>query len=125
MASDLFTALDALFHKGNVEKPPSLFVVNRFLAWQPDFAPFAAAISRLRDDAMAWAVWKTALPRAARGPRLGYPAPKRPAAAEGLIAALMERTHLSRSEAETTVDLAILAGETESMARTYGADLGA
>lgn len=121
MADDLIKALDRLFTKKPVDNPPSMFVVNRFLSWRPEFAPYASVISHLKDQAMAWEVWRTALPKG-KAPRLGYPAPKRTPAADGLVEALMLRTHLSRPQAEEAVDIMEAGGVLEEMQLSYGVE---
>lgn len=122
MPDPLFEAIDALFHKKPVEAIPGLFVVNRFLAWEPAYAPYAAAVSRIRDDAMAWEVWRGALPRKHKAPWLRYPAPKRQPAAEALVLALMERTHLSRARAEEAVDIMTATGTVDDAMAAYGVE---
>lgn len=122
MASDLFRNLDALFTKQPVEITPPLFIINRFLAWQPHLAPFAAAISRVRNNEMAWEIWRTALPRGSGAPRCGYPAPKVAPAAEKLVVAILERSRLGREDAELTVELATASGQLEDLLQTYGVE---
>lgn len=125
MASDLFRAIGRLFDKRPLEPEarPSLFVVNRFLAWDLDVAPLAREVSQLRDDAMAWEVWRSVLPRGPGAPRLGYPAPKRAVDDEAdLVEAIMQASDLPPAAVRDVVEIAAASGQVNELKRTYGVE---
>lgn len=121
---DFARLFDPLFDKSedDPKSRPSMWLTNRALCWEVVLAPIAIGVSQLKDDDMAWEVWRTALPRQRKAPRLGYPAPKRPPKAEALVTALMHHTNLGRNDAETAVDVASASGQLEAMMLTYGVD---
>lgn len=121
--TDLFEAIGALFRNRLPEDPPGSFILNRFLASRPELAPFAKDLSlHVRDSGMAWEVWRSLVPRSPRPPRLKYPAPTQTPAAEDLVAALVDRSHLGWTEAEDLVALAEVGGFTEDLEGAYGVD---
>lgn len=124
MADDLFAAIGDTFRKRRVDDPPSDWILNRFMASLQPLAPFAAEISlRIRDRAMAWEVWRSAVPRMNQPPRLKYPAPKKPPEADALATALMQREGMSRTAAEDAVGIITAAGRVGDVAAAYGVDL--
>jgi len=121
MAMDLFEAIDTLFRKELPVDPPGDFILNRFMASVLRFAPFAKDIGcAVRNTPMAWEVWRSLVPRG-RPPRMRYPAPKKQAL-PALVEALMQRTHLTKSEAEDAAELFALAGLTDEACRAYGVE---
>lgn len=121
--SELQVALDALFTKEDVtDSSVSMYVINRFMAWSSELAPFAAAISRVRDDDMAREIWRSALPRRASAPRLFYPAP-RSRKDEVLVETIsIAHPHLTGEPARTAVAIAEAMGHKQDMMITYGVE---
>lgn len=108
MAVDLFEALDGLFRhepKGEGQEVPSPFILHRFLASDPDYAAAAKEIQRVSDPYMVYAIWRGAVRRSPRAPRLKYVGPRRSKTAEDLVARIMEVRSVRREVAEGYLDM--------------------
>lgn len=120
-AVDLFEALGALFRGQDLPVPPSPFIMHRFLASQQEYAELAKAVQMITNDPQqVFAIWKSAV--SGRMPRLTYVGPKTQAGAEGLVAALMEKRKVNRTEAEDLVLLLEGAGKFRDALAYYGVE---
>lgn len=119
---DLFEAIKALYRKEEIPKPPSDFMLHRFLASEKIYAPFCKEISlHVFDRYLVWEIWKTALPRAARAPFFTYPAPKKKRI-DHFTEELADRLDTSLAKSEDIVDIINLIGNREEVASYYGID---
>lgn len=103
MAEDLFHQMDTLFRNKTPEGAVHVFVLHRFLASDPTFAPVAKEFSQIWDDSMVVEMWRTCLPRSTKAPRLRYPAPKKLAASSELVTKLAAIENCTLLEAEEAV----------------------
>lgn len=116
--------IGALYKHEKLERPPSMFVVHRFLASDRDLAPVAKVFNlNIRDDAMAWQTWRAVLPRQPKAPYLKYPAPGKAGKPSELVARAMEVFGWNRHTAQENINIIELAGQLDDFANRLGIEL--
>ena len=119
--TDLFTALDTLWTKERLEKPPSMFIQHRFLASDPDYAQAAKVIQKdIKEPEMAIRTWQGILPRGAGSPRLSYVAPRKGKKIEELTQAMMANLKENRVTVEAMLEIYYLLGRTPELYQFHG-----
>lgn len=124
---DIFYALDAMFGGKDLSQYPSPWILQRFLASDPDFARAASEIqNEIRGPEETFKVWQALVrPMGLRkAPRLYYVGPKKGKAPPPLVEGLMNRMHVSRQVAEQMVELLIMQGKESEAAAELGVYLG-
>lgn len=121
---DLFDAIDALYRGEPVDRPPSSYMLNRFLTSDKDIAPFAHEfVLDIWDDYLLFEVWRALIPSSPAGaPYLGYGAPTKPGDNE-LVQEVMHRYNYNRQRAEEAVEMYELMDKKQELARHLGVDL--
>jgi hypothetical protein len=101
MASpDIFTQINQLFRKEEVEGDLYVFLLHRFLASDPTYAVVAKELATIYDDKMVTEIWKASLPKMAKAPYFKYAAPKKPAAVNELVKKIADIEGYTLVEAE-------------------------
>ncbi len=119
--TDLFTALDTLWTKVRLEKPPSMFIQHRFLASDPDYAQAAKVIQKdIKEPDIAIRTWQGILPRGAGSPRLSYLAPRKGKKIEELTQAMMANLRENRVTVEAMLEIYYLLGRTPELYQFHG-----
>ena len=124
MANDLFTWIDALWNKRQLEGTPPIFMIHRFLASDRDMAMAARTIQldHTREPHIAFRTWQGLLPKGKGSPRLSYVAMKKGPAAEALVERMMHVLAERRTVVEDMVSLLILAGKERELYLHFGAE---
>lgn len=119
-AVDLFDKFDLLFSHKKVSNPPHPFVLNKFLASDPDMAVAAKEIiSFTWDPDFTWEIWRAMVPRLPSAPRMRYPTAKKDTLR---LSPLEERVMLVEGVGREEVQLMIdLCGE-EELEAYYGVE---
>lgn len=124
--ADIFIALDQLFKGETPAEYPSPWILQRFLAHDPDFARVANEVQNaIRGPEDTFVVWQSMVRPMGltRAPKLGYVGPKKEAKAEGLVQGLMDRRRVSRPVAEQMAELLILCGVEKPAAAELGIEI--
>lgn len=120
---DVFAQIDQLFRHEPVVGEVNTFVLHRFLASDPAWAPAAKMLGNsIRDDSMITAIWAISLPKMRKSPIFKYPAPKKAPDAEALIKKMAEVENFSLLEAEENVQSLERLGLKERALAHYGID---
>lgn len=122
-AHDLFTWLDALWNKQQLEGTFPVYVAHRFLASDRNLALFARALGRqVAEPALVFRTWQGLLPSGGGAPRLKYPAPKKPPQAEALVLRMMVVRCQGRAVVEELYGVAETMGLLAALYREYGVE---
>lgn len=109
--TNLFTWLDSLWTKVKLEGSPPMFVINRWLASDREFAPIVRSLMhQVREPALILGVWQGILPTGRGAPKLSYPAPKKGEAAEALVVRMCSVLAERRDVVEGMLAILKLAG---------------
>lgn len=127
MATDLFTWINALWTKEDVEGTPPIFMMHRFLASNKKLAGAAHTLSldHAREPRLAFHTWQGLLPKgkgAPRSPRLSYVAPKKGAAAEALTVKMMRVLAERRVVVEEMQAIVVAAGREQELYIYFGVE---
>lgn len=122
MAVDIFDYINALFAKRPVTAYASPFILHRFLGWDADYCAAASEIQHnVTEPELVYGVWVQATPRG-NSPRLKYVGPKKEPGMEALAERVKQVHHMSRREAEETVEIWALAGKLPDALVEYGVE---
>lgn len=122
MPTDIFSQIGQLFRNQTPDGDVQVFVLHRFLASDPTFAPFAKELAPFYDDKMIVEIWRSSLPFLAKAPYLKYPAPKKVPAPDDLVRKVADVHCYTYGEAEEVVDLLHKMGRLDEAIAFYGVE---